>query len=71
MCFGLGLSVDDKNELLDVFFPEEKYYDELLAQQLNIDIANAKLFEKGLDLLGQYPETYHYIKNKNKKPVHT
>lgn len=71
ICFGLELSVDDKNELLDIFYPEEKYYDKLLAKKLNVHEANAKLFERGYDFLGQYPETYHYIKSENKKPGHT
>lgn len=70
ICFGLALSVDEKNELLDIFYPEEKYYDELLEKKLNVDEANTKLYEKGFDFLGQYPETFHYITNVKKKPGH-
>ena len=70
ICFGLELNVDEKNELLDIFYPEEKYYDELLEKKLSVGEANARLFEKGYDFLGQYPETSHYIKNENKKPGH-
>ena len=37
-----------------------------LKKKLNVGEANARLFEKGYDFLGQYPETSHYIKMKIK-----
>lgn len=52
MCFALELSVDEKNILLDIFFPEERAYDQLLAENYSVIAANEKLHEYGYDLLG-------------------
>ena len=54
--FALSLSVYQKNKLLNAFFPEEKVYDQLLKEKLDIHEANERLTKKGLTLLGHDPE---------------
>lgn len=55
--FALELSVYRKNELMNAYYPEEKVYDQLLKEKLNIHEADEKLLEKGLVILGKYPKT--------------
>ena len=53
MCFALKLSVDEKNILLDIFFPEERAYDQLLTAKYTVLSANEELDKYGLDQLGE------------------
>ena len=54
--FAFGLSVYKKNKLLNAFFPEEKVYDQLLKEKLDIYEANDRLAKKRLTLLGHTPK---------------
>lgn len=53
MCFALKLSVDEKNILLDIFFPEERAYDQLLTAKYTVLSANEELDKYGIDQLGE------------------
>ncbi|WP_368233262.1 helix-turn-helix domain-containing protein [Anaerotruncus rubiinfantis] len=53
---GLGLSVKEKDMLMLAAFPEQAFWNDILENHMDIDDANALLYEQGYPLLGNNNE---------------
>ena len=53
---GLGLSVKEKDMLMLAAFPEQAFWNDILENHMDIDDANALLYEPGYPLLGNNNE---------------